>query len=489
MLDKTKFVKKTKDYSVAVSGGINDSVLLDIGARYEEKFSRNLSALHPDEINKRFDGVKEVLWTTKYDGEGVLVFYDKNVDVFAFSAPAGRARIGLPALQELFEKLKRSGLKKALFRAELYLPLNNKGERRPSIADVVRVSFGSDEERLADLRIALFDIVMLDGEDMRDDGDSFREEWNKLEELVGTCNKDLVHRVEGEITAGKEIQKIFEQKVEAGEEGIVVRLLDKADSYKIKPKQTVDCVIIGYVEGKVGNAIGVTSLLGALNYPHKGNGQEIVLQSFVRVGAGISDELRIHLLDQLKVLKVEKPIPITDSEGRSVWFVKPELIIEIIGEDIVATDYAKKPYRTQAFSWNSKKKEYAYVGVYECPKLIFPAFSKVREDKNFDTKGARIKQVMEKTKLPEKKKSGAKKTKVIHRAVYRKADAVRKLVVTERGTDEETIPYVVYFTDYSAGRKDPLKITTQYAYSKDRKEVLVRRMLEKNIKKGWEEVN
>ena len=316
-----------------------------------------------------------------------------------------------------------------------------------------------------------------------------RCEWDKLEELVGTCNKDLVHRVEGEITAGKEIQKVFEQKVEAGEEGIVVRLLDKADSYKIKPKQTVDCVIIGYVEGKVGNAIGVTSLLGALNYPHKGNANEIVLQSFIRVGAGISDELRIHLLDQLKVLKVEKPIPITDSEGRPVWFVKPKLIIEIIGDDIVAADYAKKPYRTQAFSWNSKKTEYAYIGVSECPKLLFPAFSKVREDKDFDSKGARIKQVLDKAKQPVKKKSGAKKPKIIHRAVYRKADAVRKLVVTERGTDEETIPYVVYFTDYSAGRKDPLKITTQYAYSKDRKEFLVRRLLEKNIKKGWEEVN
>jgi len=61
--------------------------------------------------------------------------------------------------------------------------------------------------------------------------------------------------------------------------------------------------------------------------------------------------------------------------------------------------------------------------------------------------------------------------------------------VTERGANEETIPYVLYFTDYSAGRKDLLRITTQYAYSKDRKEVLVRRMLEKNIKKGWEEVN
>ena len=189
----------------------------------------------------------------------------------------------------------------------------------------------------------------------------------------------------------------------------MVRLLDKADSYKIKPKQTVDCVIIGYVEGKVGNAIGVTSLLGALNYPHKGNGQEIVLQSFIRVGAGISNELRIHLLDQLKVLKVEKPIPITDSEGRPVWFVKPKLIIEIIDDDIVAADYAKKPYRTQAFSWNSKKTEYAYIGVSECPKLLFPAFSKVRDDKDFDSKGARIKQVLDKAKQSVKKKGRSKK--------------------------------------------------------------------------------
>ena len=60
-------------------------------------------------------------------------------------------------------------MSKALFRAELYLPVK-KGERRPTIADVVRVSFGTDEGEVATLRLALFDIVMLDGEDMRDDG-------------------------------------------------------------------------------------------------------------------------------------------------------------------------------------------------------------------------------------------------------------------------------------------------------------------------------
>ena len=93
MLDKTKFVKKTNQYSIAVTSGVNDTVILDIGARYEERLSRNLSAIHPDEISKRFDGVKELLWTRKYDGEGVLVFYDQEVECFAFSAPSNRFEI------------------------------------------------------------------------------------------------------------------------------------------------------------------------------------------------------------------------------------------------------------------------------------------------------------------------------------------------------------------------------------------------------------
>ena len=414
------------------------------------------------------------------------MFYDKEQDYFAFTA-LRPARVGLPALDEPAKKLKKAGVGKALFRGELYLPVK-KGERRPTIADVVRVSFGTDEEEVATLRLALFDIVMLDGEDMRDDGDSFREEWDKLEELVGTSTKDLAHRVEGEITSGKEIQKTFEQKVAAGEEGIVVRLPDKADSYKIKPKQTVDCVVMGYVEGEVENAIGVTSLFGALNYPVKGKAKELVLQSFARVGSGFGNELRVQLLEQLKALKVENPIPMTDSDGRPVWFVKPELIIEMNGDDLVAADSGKKPRRTQAFSWDPKKSEYSYAGLAPCPRLVFPTFSKVREDKNIDSGGSRIEQVMDKAKPPAKKKGAGKVPKVIRRTVYRKADAVEKLVMTERGRMMRPFLMLSISRIIHLRQKDPLKVTTQYAQTKERKEVLVERLLEKNIKKGWEEV-
>ena len=111
MLDETKFVIKAGEYAIATTGGVIDRVLLGVGARYEENLSRNLSSLHPDEVSALRRN-QEVLWSTKYDGEGVLVYYEKDKECFAFSAPSGRARVGLPALDELVKKLKKPVLKR-----------------------------------------------------------------------------------------------------------------------------------------------------------------------------------------------------------------------------------------------------------------------------------------------------------------------------------------------------------------------------------------
>jgi hypothetical protein len=113
----------------------------------------------------------------------------------------------------------------------------------------------------------------------------------------------------------------------------------------------------------------------------------------------------------------------------------------------------------------------------------------MRDDKALDSGGARIEQVMEKAKPPANRADGPKTPKVIRRSVYCKGDAVRKLVITERAADDETIPYVLYFTDFSPARKDPLKVTTQYALSKKRRDALADALIEKNVKKGWEEVS
>jgi hypothetical protein len=168
---------------------------------------------------------------------------------------------------------------------------------------------------------------------------------------------------------------------------------------------------------------------------------------------------------------------------------RPELIFEMNGEDLIPADSGKKPRRTQAFSWDPKKNAYAYSGLSLCPRLVFPTFSMMRDDKALDSGGARIEQVMDKAKPPANRADGPKTPKVIRRSVYRKGGAVRKLVITERAADDETIPYVLYFTDFSPARKDPLKVTTQYALSKKRRDALADALIEKNVKKGWEEVS
>jgi ribosomal protein L12E/L44/L45/RPP1/RPP2 len=45
---------------------------------------------------------------------------------------------------------------------------------------------------------------------------------------------------------------------------------------------------------------------------------------------------------------------------------------------------------------------------------------------------------------------------------------------------------VIFWTDYSAGRKTPLEITTLFAHTETRAEALVKRLLEENVTKGFE---
>jgi hypothetical protein len=89
--------------------------------------------------------------------------------------------------------------------------------------------------------------------------------------------------------------------------------------------------------------------------------------------------------------------------------------------------------------------------------------------------------------LPPAKPSAAKEAEVLEREVYRKGkDGVRKFVLAKRG-GEDVLPYIVCFTDYSAGRKEPLKVTTEYAYTEKRARALLETSKTENVKKGWEE--
>jgi hypothetical protein len=106
VIDKSKFVKKAGDYMIAQTDGIADPVLLGTAAKYEEDFSASFRGLAPKDIAARYGGTKRVHWSLKYDGEGALVFYDEALGAVAYSAPSGRARIGMKALEKAASALK-----------------------------------------------------------------------------------------------------------------------------------------------------------------------------------------------------------------------------------------------------------------------------------------------------------------------------------------------------------------------------------------------
>jgi hypothetical protein len=47
------------------------------------------------------------------------------------------------------------------------------------------------------------------------------------------------------------------------------------------------------------------------------------------------------------------------------------------------------------------------------------------------------------------------------------------------------VPYLVYWTDFSAKRKDPLKVSTAFALTESRANALAEKLIAENVTKGF----
>jgi hypothetical protein len=479
MIDETLLTIRKGPYRFARAGAVTDHILLGVATQYENEVMRKLTVLPADQLSRRFTGAEEVLATLKYDGEGVFIHWQKGQPAVLINAPAGGVRIGLPALEEFTQRMEAAGVQRGLFRAELYLP------RRPDVArsrsgDVNRVSHAAVPDDLAQLKLAVFDIIMLDGRDLRSQQENFSETWSRLSQLVGEDVSTRCHRPEGRVLPEAEVAAYFESTVASGDEGLVVRRLQRLEMVKIKPELTIDAVVIGYVEGDVDGQTGVTSLLTALHYPDKADGADM-LQTFARVGSGFTIEQRRQYLDLFSPLRVDAPLAMTDSDGRAVHFVRPEILAEIRGEDLV-TQHHDRENLTQVFAWDGKA--FTFPGLASCPRLVFATFRQLRQDKTLAGGGARFSQTGRTAKLPEIQNQNTTPPVIIRREVFVKGDAVRKLIVTQQ-SGAATVPYLVYWVDYSAKRKDPLKVTTEAALTPARAEALAEAAIAAGVTKGF----
>lgn len=169
----------------------------------------------------------------------------------------------------------------------------------------------------------VFDCLYLDGRPLINEPLYRRREW-----LQDAIKKKTPYRVSEVVTEG---EALFEAAKQMGIEGIMAKertskyLPGKrsASWFKIKTRQTTDCLIIGYTEGK-GDRV---SQFGALQL---GQWEGEALRYRGKVGTGFNVQTMKSVFTELKKLKkIERPVkekPIDDA--KTIW-VEPKLYCEI----------------------------------------------------------------------------------------------------------------------------------------------------------------
>ncbi len=169
----------------------------------------------------------------------------------------------------------------------------------------------------------LFDCLYLDGRPIVNEPLSRRREW--LEDAI---KKDSAYRISEVV---KEGAALFEAVKQMGLEGIMAKERNspylpgkRSEAWlKIKSRQTVEAVIIGYTRGRGDRG----SSFGALHLA-QAHGND--LKYLGKVGSGLDDSSLKAVLAELEQLtRVKRPVkekPLDDA--RSVW-IEPKLICEV----------------------------------------------------------------------------------------------------------------------------------------------------------------
>ena len=296
---------------------------------------------------------------------------------------------------------------------------------------------------------------------------------------------DRVHHVSwARCDSRKEIAAQYKTALDAGKEGLIV-IPAHGMGFKLKPMIELDVTVIGYCMKEDGS--GIRSLLiGVQNEA----GQWQVVAS---VGGGFDEGTRAAWVSKLEPLVTEGDIVLVAKNRLAYKWVRPEIVIQIkcieaIVEDANGTIY-KDLLRFEDGSYHSNGKA---PGV----SLVSPVFQHERTDKKPGLDDTGLNQIADRVEIGaatarNEAASGQSQSEVLFRKVYTKAGkgglAVRKFVgvKTHREDSGQFPAYFILFTDFSAGRKDPLKTEISLAADEEKLQYELNQLVAENIKKGW----
>ncbi|GDY13590.1 hypothetical protein LBMAG53_24680 [Planctomycetota bacterium] len=455
----------------AAVGGLSDAGLLDRMQRYKRQVAKRYRVLDASQIERSLP--KGQLWISpKLDGE--LWFLVRRGGDLALCAYNGRVLHGIPLLKRLAETLQSAG--DFLVAGELVAPIGGGRPRSHHLATAF-----ADEKHAGILAFHPFDLVEEAGVDCQqlpyDQRLARLRQWFGDEGTIATVVGDAA-------TAATH----YREWVAAGRhEGLVVRS-EQNLTFKIKPHFSIDAVVVAYGERLVGD--GVRQLRELAVAVIRDDGSYQILGT---VGGGFSEEDRIAWLSRLEAILAASSFRMANSEGTLSRFVRPEIVIEIRCSDLLVSDGSDLPIRRMALAWEPTG--WKPVGEQVTAALLHPVFLRERTDKRADAADTGLGQLTSRVQLEDTVMAtgatGGQAT-VVKREVWTKETkglvAVRKYVLiqpAESGARSDWPPLVLYTTDFSPGRADPLQTGLRTAANRAVADRQISEWIEENIKKGW----
>lgn len=480
--DRSRLTKKRGDYATLKAADLADPSLLSRAQEYRRKLSGRMKPLSGDTLFQLPKATGYYV-TRKYDGEFALILFDGKKIISV--NPGGTVRMGLPCFEEAEKLLVKAKVKSCVLGGELYLISDSAKQNR--VQGVVKIlrSAASDAE-LKKVGLAVFDVSQVDDEPVP----TTKEVFGLLDRWFGKGK--LAHPAEYKV-ADKidKVMEIFADWVVGEEaEGIVVRH-DKAGWYKLKLRHNLDAAIIGFSEG-TGDRKGLLHDLLVAVIRKDGT-----FHQFARVGGGFTDEDRRTIAADLRRRIVPSDYVAVNNDYVAYEMTAPGPVIEMSCLDLVPESSKGDPVNRMVLDWDGKR--YNPLSRMPLVSVISPQFVQLREDKEANIEDVNIRQVGDLVKIPNIDKSARENetppSKILERTVYTKVmrgqKMVRKLLLwkTNKEQSAEFPGFVVYLTDFSPNRQNPLERDIRVSNSESGARGLFEDLAAKNFVGGWERVS
>ena len=215
---------------------------------------------------------------------------------------------------------------------------------------------------------------------------------------------------------------------------------------------------------------------------------------FARVGGGFTEEDRRIVYEEMVRRVVPSDYVAVNNDYVAYEMIHPGPVIEISCLDLLPETSKGDPVKRMVLDWDGK----AYTALSRMPlaSVISPQFVRSREDKEANVEDVNIRQITNLVPVIDVDKTaraaGAEASQLLERVVYTKimrgGRMVRKLLLwkTNKEQSGEFPGYVVYLTDFSPNRQNPLERDVKIANTEPAARQLFAELAEKNFVSGWE---